>query len=192
MKPFKAITLLLLLMPALVTIQAKPKKPYKLPAVFDQARYVYVEAEDGQEFNPRLNPDDRDAIADVDRALYDWNRYVVTTRRDQADLIFVVRKGRLAAATLGGQVSSAPQAGPGRPAGGPMSGSGVAVGGEVGPPDDFLEVYLPNPNEARGALLWQRTLPDGLNPPQLMLFKQLKDEIERTYPTPPPNKNSKP
>jgi hypothetical protein len=184
MKPFKAITLLLVLLPALATIQAKPKKPYKLPAAFEQARYVYVEAEDGQEFNPRLNPDDRDAIADVDRALYDWNRYIVTTRRDQADLIFVVRKGRLATATLGGQVSSAPQSGPNRPAGGPMSGNGIAVGTEVGPPDDFLEVFLPNPNEARGALLWQRTLPDGLNPPQLTLFKQLKDEVERTYPTP--------
>ena len=48
MKPFKAITLLLLLAPALATLQAKPKKPYKLPAAFEQARYVYVEAEDGQ------------------------------------------------------------------------------------------------------------------------------------------------
>ena len=192
MKPLKAITLLLLLVSALANLQAKPKKPYKLPAAFEQARYVYVEAEDGQEFNPRFNPDDRDAIADLDRSLYDWNRYIVTTRRDQADLIFVVRKGRLATATLGGQVSSAPQAGPNRPAGGPMSGNGVAVGGEVGPPDDFLEVFLPNPNEARGALLWQRTLHDGLSPPQLMLFKQLKDEVERTYPTPAPTKTSKP
>ncbi len=192
MKPFKAIMLLLLLLPALATIQAKPKKPYKLPAAFEQARYVYVEAVDGQEFDPRLDPDDRDAIADVDRALYDWNRYIVTTRREEADLIFVVRKGRLASATLGGQVSSAPPMGPGRSAGGQYPGNGVAVGGEVGPPDDFLEVYLPNPNEARGALLWQRTLPDGLNPPQLTLFKQLKDEVERTYPTPPPKKPSKP
>jgi hypothetical protein len=198
MKPFKAITLLLVLLPALANLQAKPKKPYKLPAAFEQARYVYVEAEDGQEFNPRLNPDDRDAIADVDKALYDWKRYIVTIRRDQADLIFVVRKGRLASATVGGQVSSAPPMGPGAgrsgagPGASPGAGSGVSLGGEVGPPDDLLEVYLPNPNEARGATLWQRSLPDGLNPPQLMLFKQLKDEIERTYPTPPPKTPPKP
>ncbi|HEV2175162.1 MAG TPA: hypothetical protein VGR71_16435, partial [Nitrospira sp.] len=82
MKPLKMITLLLALLPALVTIQAKPKKPYKLPAVFDQARYVYVEAVDGQEFDPRLDPDDRQAIADVYNAVSDWKRYVVTTRRD--------------------------------------------------------------------------------------------------------------
>ena len=191
MKPLKMITLLLALLPALATIQAKPKKPYKLPAVFDQARYVYVEAIDGQEFDPRLDPYDRQAIADVYKALYDWNRYVVTTRRDQADLIFVVRKGRMATATLGGQVSSAPPMGSGRSAGGPLPGNGVSVGGEVGPPDDFLEVYLPNPNDARGAPLWQRTLPDGLNPPQLTLFKQLKDEVERTYPSPASEKNVK-
>jgi hypothetical protein len=195
MKPSRVIPLLLAMLPALATIQAKPKKPYQLPAAFDQARYVYVEAVDGQEFDARLNPDDRQAIADVDKALYDWKRYIVTTRRDQADLIFVVRKGRLAAASLGGQVSSAPTGGPNGPnrqAGGPFPGNGVGVGGEVGPPDDFLEVYLPNPNEARGALIWQRTLPDGLDPPQLTLFKQLKQEVERTYPTPPPKTPPKP
>jgi len=192
MKPLKMITLLLALLPALANIQAKPKKPYKLPAVFDQARYVYVEAVDGQEFDPRLDPDDRQAIADVYKAVYDWNRYIVTTRRDQADLIFVVRKGRLVTATLAGQVGSARPVGANRPAGGPYPGNGVALGSEVGPPDDFLEVYLPNPSDTRGELLWQRTLADGLNPPRLTLFKQLKDEIERTYPAPPPKTLPKP
>ena len=43
-KPPKTITLLLVLVHALATAQAKTKKPYKLPAVFNQARYVYVEA----------------------------------------------------------------------------------------------------------------------------------------------------
>ncbi len=192
MKPLKTITLVLVLVSASVAVQAKPKKPYKMPAAFNQARYVYVEAVDGQEFDPRLNPDDRQAIADVDRALYDWNRYVPTTHRDQADLIFVVRKGRLATATVAGQVGSAPQGLPNRPANGPLPGNGVAIGGEVGPPDDLLEVYLPNPNDSHGALLWQRTLADGLNTPQLVLFRQLKDEVERTYPIQPANKASKP
>jgi len=182
MRPLKTITLLLVLLATIATLQAKTKKPYKLPAVFDHARYVYVEAVDGQEFDPRLDPDDRQAIADVYKALDDWNRYVLTTRRDQAELIFVVRKGRLASAKVGGQVSSGPQRGPGRPANGPLPGNGITVGGEVGPPDDLLEVYLPNPNDTQGALLWQRTLADGLNPPHLALLKQLKDEVERTYP----------
>jgi hypothetical protein len=178
--------------PALDTVQAKAKKPYKLLAVFNQARYVYVEAVAGQEFDPRLDPDDLQAIADVDKALYDWNRYVLTIRREQADLIFVVRKGRLVTAKAGVQVGSGPQGVPSRPANGRFPGSGVAVGGDVGPPDDLLEVYVPNPNDAQGTLLWQRTLADGLNPPQLALFKQLKDEVERTYPSQTANKASKP
>ena len=184
MKLLKTITLCLVLAPALATVQAKTKKPYKLPAMFNQARYVYVEAVAGQEFDPRLDPYDRQAIADVNKALDDWNRYVLTTRRDQADLIFVVRKGRVAEANVGVQVSSGPQGGPGRPTNGPLPGNGVgtSVGGEVGPADDLLEVYLPNPTDAHGTLLWQHTRADGLNTPELALFKQLKDEVERTYP----------
>lgn len=190
MKPLKTITLLLVLVPALATVQAKNKKPYKLPAAFNQARYVYVEAVDGQEFDPQLNPDDRDAIAAVDKALYDWNRYVPTTRRDEADLIFVVRKGRLVEAGVGVHLGSGRQNVP--PGNGPLPGNGVAVGGAVGPPDDLLEVYQPNPNDARGTLLWLRTLADGLNPPDLTLFKQLKDQVESTYPIQTATKTSKP
>jgi hypothetical protein len=187
MKALKTITLLLLLVPALATVQAKPKKPYKLPAVFNQARYVYVEAVAGDEFDPRLYPGDRQAIVDVNKALYDWNRYVLTMKRDQADLIFVVRKGRVVEAKVGVQVGSGPQGVPNGPANRPTQGNGVGstVGGEVGPPDDLLEVYMPNPNDAHGSLIWQRTLADGLNAPGLALFKQLKDEVESTYPTKP-------
>ena len=64
MTPVKAITLLFVLLPALANLQAKPKKPYTLPAAFEQARYVYVEAVDGQQFDPRIEPDDRQAIAE--------------------------------------------------------------------------------------------------------------------------------
>lgn len=186
MKPLKALPLLLMLVFALPATQAKPKKPYKLPAAFNQARYVYVEAEDGQVYDPRLDPYDRQAIGDVDDALYKWKRYAVTTRREDADLIFVVRKGRLAAAKAGVQVGSGgPQAYP-NPQGNPgprtAPGNGIALGGEVGPPDDLLEVYERSPDNSRGATLWQRSFADGLNPPDLTLLKQLKDAVERDYP----------
>lgn len=186
MKPLKALPLLLMLVFALPATQAKPKKPYKLPAAFNQARYVYVEAEDGQVYDPRLDPYDRQAIGDVDDALYKWKRYAVTTRREDADLIFVVRKGRLAAAKAGVQVGpGGPQAYP-NPQGNPgprtAPANGIALGGEVGPPDDLLEVYERSPDNSRGAMLWQRSFADGLNPPDLTLLKQLKDAVERDYP----------
>ncbi len=40
MKPIKAITLFLVLTSAIATLQGKTKHPDKLPAVFNQARYV--------------------------------------------------------------------------------------------------------------------------------------------------------
>jgi hypothetical protein len=192
MKLRMTIALFLTLAPALVLSQGKPKKTYKVPAVFNQARYVYVEALDGQEFDPRLDPVDRNAIIDVEKALNDWNRYVQTTRRDQADLIFVVRKGRLATGEVDARMGSGTPGFTGRPAGGQGSGPGVAVGGEVGPPDDLLEVFLPGPNDPRGTKLWERTLPDGLDPPELTLFRELKDEVERAYPSQTASKAQKP
>jgi hypothetical protein len=194
MKPLKTILLglVLVLVPALATVQAKTKKPDTLPAVFNHATYVYVEATGGQEFDARLNPNDRQAITDVREALYVWKRYVVTAKREQADLIFVVRTGRLAEARVGVQVGPGGQGIPNRPANGPTAGNGVSGGGEVGPPDDLLEVYVPNPNDARGVLVWRGMLADGLSAPELTLFKQLKDQVESTYPTQTASKASKP
>ncbi len=180
MKLQKIIPLILVLVPAFTAVQAKTKKPYKLPAAFNMAQFVWVEAVDGQEFNPRLIPEDRQAIGDLYKALYDWKRYMVVANRDRADLIFVVRKGRLAESGVGIQAGNGPVVAPGGraggpvPAGGPMPGNGVAVGAEVGPPDDLLEVYQRNPNDTQGVLLWQRTQADGLDHPDVPLFKQLK------------------
>ena len=93
------LLLLLLFFPG--PAQSKKKDP-DVPALFRQARYVYVEAVDGDAFNPRLYPEDRQAIADVVTALQAWNRYTLATRRQGADLVFVVRKGRVADANVFG------------------------------------------------------------------------------------------
>jgi hypothetical protein len=79
---------------------AKDKKKKDLSAVFSTARYVYVQAEDGDVMDPRLFPEDRQAIADVQDMLKDWNRYTVTLSRKDAELVMIVRKGRLAGPVL--------------------------------------------------------------------------------------------
>ena len=183
------LLLLLLFFPG--PAQSKRKDP-DIPALFRQARYVYVEAVDGDEINPRLYVEDRQAIADVRHALQTWNRYALTIRRQDADLVFVVRKGRLAAAKVFARVhigSRTPVAqtadqGPNRddPARYPNSGTEVGASGEVGSPDDFLSVDAVSPDGRRGARIWTQSRTDGLNTPEMPLFKQIKEAVDKAYP----------
>lgn len=108
MKFFKSIAVALAVVAPLVL--AKDKKKDNLSALFSNARYVYIQAEDGDIMKPGLFPEDREAIANVQDALKDWHRYALTINRGDADLIIIVRKGRLAAAQVhGGEYWYAPR-----------------------------------------------------------------------------------
>ena len=98
MKHFSLLLLLLLLTSSgVVFSQGKSKKNApQLPAAFRTATYFYVESMDGGPFNPRLLPEDRQAIFDVQNEIQDWGRYKLALDRHDADLVFVVRKGRIA------------------------------------------------------------------------------------------------
>ena len=43
-------------------------------------------------------------------------------------------------------------------------------------------MYSVRPDGSRGALLWTGEMQDGLNAPQVLLVKRLKQEVERAYP----------
>lgn len=184
MTPSRIAVLLLFLLALPARPQHKSKKP-ALPAVFDQARFVYVEAVDGQEFDPGLNPDDRQAIADVRDAVRQWNRYTLAARREDADLVIVVRKGRAIEGKVGVILGSTTGP-PGNPSRG-QNGTGVGVvgGGEAGTPDDLFEICQLNPNGMLSTPLWMRTFPDGLDGPKVMLFEQFKEAVEKAYPVKP-------
>jgi hypothetical protein len=193
MNALKVTALILVLLPIAAFAQHKPKKPI-VPAIFKNAQFAYVEAIDGQEFDPRLNPDDRQAIADVQVALRQWNRYALTTRREDANIVIVVRKGRAVVARAGvivgsssGGASPQENPSPGQPRGQAGTSVGVVGGGEVGTPDDLFEVCQLNSNGTLSSPLWLRTFPDGLDGPQMMLFEQFKDAVERAYPSQPAN-----
>jgi hypothetical protein len=174
--------------------EGKPKKA-DVPGVFQNAKYVYVESVDGDAFKPGLYPEDRQAIYDVQDSLRDWNRYTLTTRRDEAELVFVVRKGRLAGAQIHGGISggSRPQPGqgpsqePGLGPGQTRDGTEKGARGEVGPEDDLLRVYVQNDGKLN-AIVWTRELEDGLEAPAVQLVKQLQAAVERAYPQTPPAK----
>lgn len=177
---------------------AKPKKP-DVPAVFQTAKYVYVQAEDGDVQKPGLYPEDRQAIYDVENKIRDWNRYAITTRRDDADLVFIVRKGRLAATQTQAGIGNIPRPQPGQgPGQSPGAGQGsnqggmsesVGMGAEVGPSDDLLRVFTLNGNKKLVGPLWSRELDRGLDAPIVRLVEQLKADVEKAYPPTPPNPN---
>ena len=196
MKVITSVALALLLVAPLA--HAKDKKKKDLPAIFNSARFVYVQAEDGDVMKPGLIPEDRDAISDVQNVLRDWNRYAVTLHPNQADLIFIVRKGRIASAQghggigtgtgpdLGGAYpGSRSPAGPGNPnSTGDRGGtySDIGIGAEAGPAEDTLRIYTVTPEGKLGGLLWAREMRDGLDAPNVMLVRALRQEVDRAYP----------
>jgi len=196
LKSVSAALLVLALLPIALPAQKKPKKP-EVPEVFAHARYIYVEAIEGNQFNPRLLRADRKAIADVEAALQDWGRYQLTTRREDADLVFIIRTGRLAEANLGGRIgggaqndpqdpsSPNPQSGqsPGR---NPRAGGQLESGLDVGPPDDLLQICQLNTDGKLSSPIWRRTQQDGLLAPQIPLLQQLRIAVTRSYPPAPP------
>ena len=184
--------MVLLLLPTLVFAQGKKK--HTLPEIFNSARYVYVEAVDGDIYNPGISRADRDAIADMQNALRNWGRYIVTSNRSEAELVFVLRTGRTAEGKLGGGGSvPGPVPGPvpgSNPNGQPRTGPpGVMLGEEGGTPDDMLQVCTLNEGSRLSAPLWMRMQNDGLASPDLPLLRELRKQVDKDYPiTPPPAK----
>lgn len=61
------------------------------PGTLRNARYVYVAAYDGDQFNQRLLPEDRDAIAAVQDAIQKWGKLTLVYEPGQADIILLVQ-----------------------------------------------------------------------------------------------------
>jgi hypothetical protein len=63
----------------------------RLPRTLANARFVYVTAYDGDEFDSRLLPEDRAAIARVQDSIQKWGKLVVVYRAEDADIILAVQ-----------------------------------------------------------------------------------------------------
>jgi hypothetical protein len=115
----------------------------------------------------RIPPEDRRAAGEVQEALHKWGRYILVYHPEQADLILVVRKGRLASATVGAIISTNPSG----------TSAGPAFGAEGGIPDDALLVYDANIGTDGPALL-KYIEKDGLNAPDVKLVAQFRKEVD--------------
>ena len=169
-----------LFMVGLAVAQTPSKKQEQIPKVLLSSHYVYVEALDGDIFNPHLLTEDRKAIVDVQNALRSWDRYLVTLRRSEAELLFVVRKGRIASVegSVGGGVGNGPADGK-DPAKSKTQGDVRAgLGAEAGSPDDLLYVHLVDQDGSVHGPIWKQYLKDGLDVPEIPLFKQLREAVE--------------
>jgi hypothetical protein len=181
MKSHRGMTAILMVLAA--TGASGKDKKQSLPPVIGQARYVYVEAVNGREFDRNLDAADREAIADVRDAL-------------RADLVFVVRKGRMADENGRGGSGQLPQQGAaGAPLPGQPHGAGPVAGGDGMDADfqeDLLEVRQMKANGKLSGPLWQRSMPDGLTAPRMGLVRQFEEAVEKAYPPQPANQPANP
>jgi hypothetical protein len=62
----------------------------QFPGTLVNARYVYVTSYDGDEFNPDLFPEDRQAILTVQDAMQKWGKFALVYQPGQADIVLMV------------------------------------------------------------------------------------------------------
>lgn len=93
MKRSFLVILSLILMAAISALAAPNATIGKAPAfpgVLANARYVYVASYDGDQFNPNLFTDDRQAIGAVQDALHSWGKLTLVYQPSEADIIILV------------------------------------------------------------------------------------------------------
>jgi hypothetical protein len=83
-------TVLLSLALTTLSAAAASGKPPQMPRILANARFVYVAAYDGDQFDPNLLPDDRAAIGRVEDAIQKWGKLTVVYRAQDADIILMV------------------------------------------------------------------------------------------------------
>jgi len=141
-----------------------------MPLMVAKARFVMVTTYYGSNLaDPRITPEDRQAVADVQNAIQKWKHYQLAYRKSDADIILLVRRGRTGTVSTGVGIH--------RDTLGNRS-MGPIVATEIGSPDDMIEVYNASTGIG-GAPLWLATMKDGLESPGLKLFKEFQSAVEQ-------------
>jgi len=83
------LTLSLIL--TMITAVAWAENAPQMPRIFANARFVYVAAYDGDQFNPNLLPEDREAISRVQDSIQKWGKLTVVYRPQDADVMVLVQ-----------------------------------------------------------------------------------------------------
>ena len=67
-----------------------PQTVPAFPGTLVIARFVYVTSYDGDQFNPNLLSEEREAIATVQDAMQKWGKFILVYEPHQADIILMV------------------------------------------------------------------------------------------------------
>lgn len=87
----KMVGLAVLLTLAMLSTAAATENVPELPRTLANARFVYVTAYDGDQFDPGLLPGDRQAIARVQDRIEKWGKLTVVYRPQDADIILALQ-----------------------------------------------------------------------------------------------------
>jgi hypothetical protein len=85
-----AISSILAGVSALAAPNSSSAKVPAFPGTLANARYVYVASYDGDQFNPNLLSEDRNAIGTVQNAIQEWGKLTIVYRPSEADIIILV------------------------------------------------------------------------------------------------------
>src|SRR5215472_4469212 len=146
-----------------------------LPKLVVQAKYVLVTTYQGYNLaSPNVMPDDREAVVAVQNAIKRWGKYELAYKPEDADLILLVRKGRI--------VATQPQMRLGKTSTTPWEVSGAAP---VNPGDarDMLAMFE-GEKGLDGPALWRIFVSGGLDAPDVQLVQQLRKAVEEAAKVP--------
>jgi hypothetical protein len=98
MKSKIGLSAILVMLLATTLAVAAPKAPKEnppqnvpaFPGTLVNARFVYVTSYDGDQFDPNLSPEDRQAISTVQDAMQKWGKFILVYEPHQADIILMV------------------------------------------------------------------------------------------------------
>jgi hypothetical protein len=85
------VTLLLSLVMGTLSAATVAANILSMPRTLANARFVYVTAYDGDQFDPRLLPEDPAAIGRVQDAIQKWGKLTVVYEPQEADIILAVQ-----------------------------------------------------------------------------------------------------
>jgi hypothetical protein len=93
MKRSSLVAISLIVLAAISAPAAPNPSTAKVPAfpgTLANARFVYVASYDGDQFDPNLLVEDREAIVAVQNAIQNWGKLMIVYKPSDADIVIVV------------------------------------------------------------------------------------------------------